>query len=396
MDISVKGGDRPQGSYMIYHLLPEWEVFSAYRGGAVANILANLMKFDSSIVVAGATDGDSWNLPSSRILLIPELALFAKVRGRGYLPPWVVGSILRDAFAPVLSRLKKNDIVWCHAQPSLCAALYRPIRAKGAFLIYHAHSSLAPFPLRSKFKFFRADTVIFVSEAMRQEALSLVPSLADTHAIANGADEATFHPAARRECRGEDAAEILYVGRLHPEKGVHVLMEALTLLERRGVTFRCRVLGSSFTGGSRPTAYSRRLTRIAPGNVTFGGYVRADKLAEAYRSSDIVCCPSLYQEPFGSVNIEAMACAIPVVASRVGGIPEIASEGGILLVEPGCATQLAAALQRLVEDEELRAKLGQVGLQSFQRRFTWERVYEQYRHVIDSLMEKPIADGSCR
>jgi len=259
------------------------------------------------------------------------------------------------------------------------------IHAKGAKLIYHSESPITIYPNQSLFRSFSADAYIFASEAMRQEALRLVPDLGNTHSIHNGADERLFYPAVTGESPLNPVPVILYVGRLHPEKGVHVLMAAMRILQERRIAVVCKVVGSSFSGGSKPTAYAKSLTRDRPSNVQFKDFRVQTGLAEEYRSADILCCPSIFQEPFGSVNIEGMACGIPVVASRVGGIPEIAAEGGVILVEPNSAVELADALQKLVEDKDLRTKIALEGLSSFQRRFTWRAIFKQYQDVANAL-----------
>jgi len=147
----------------------------------------------------------------------------------------------------------------------------------------------------------------------------------------------------------------------------------------------CKVVGSSFTAGSKATRYEKRLYKDRPPNVRFEGYRSAKEIAQEYRESDVFCSPSVFQEPFGNVNIEAMACGLPVVSTRVGAIPEVASEGGFLLVEPESALQLADALQVLIEDRDLRAKLAAEGLASFKRRFTWPTIVGQYREIEESL-----------
>ena len=369
---------------MIYHLLPELEVFSAYRGGAIAKNVANMMRFDRSRVVVCQAADDTWGFGTDRILVIPALQSFAKLhRSRSALPAWVTTSFFRYAFRRLLSMLQAGDVVWCHSQPSFCAALERSIHLKKAKLIYHSHSSVAPWFKRSKFRLFTADAYIFVSDAMRQEALRFLPSLKHTYAIHNGADDSRFYPMPRRTER--TTAVILFVGRIHRTKGVHVLLEAMKILQEREVNAVCRVVGSSFSGGSRATSYVRSLMRNRPSNLQFVDHRSATEIAEEFRAADVLCCPSIWQEPFGNVNIEAMACGVPVVATRVGGIPEIASEGGVTLVEPGSAVGVADALQRLVEDKNLRLEVGAEGLKSFQRRFTWEVIVRQYQGILNSL-----------
>lgn len=367
---------------MIYHLPSEGDVFSAYRGGAVAQIIANMMRFDPSSVVVCQSADDTWGYGADRILVIPELRTYARLRGRKYLPTWITGPFFRHIFQPFLSQLKSGDIVWCHNQPAICAALAGIIHLKGAKLIYHSHSSLAFYARRSQFRSFVADAWIFISRAMQKEALGLFPWLNDTYVVHNGADDTLFYPQLEGEGGNNAVPTILYVGRLDPVKGVHVLMAAMKILQERKVNVLCKVVGSYAFGGSKATPYIKSLLKSSPSNVQFEGWRSGKEIAEEYRAADILCCPSIWQEPFGNVNIEAMACGIPVVATRVGGIPDIAAEGGVLLVEPNSAVELADALQKLVEDKDLRANVAQAGLQSFRRRFTWSTIVRQYQEIV--------------
>ena len=85
------------------------------------------------------------------------------------------------------------------------------------------------------------------------------------------------------------------------------------------------------------------------------------------------------------VNVEAMATALPVVASAVGGIPEIFERGGGLLVPPNRAEELANAIELLVTDAGRRAQLSQEALCSFQTRYRWQGIRSQYHALVNSL-----------
>jgi spore coat protein SA len=370
---------------MIYHLLGDTDVFSAYRGNAIARNVANMMRFDSSRVVVCAASDSTWGYSSDRIVVVPELRISAKIPGKYFLPNWIMGLFFRWVFRSLLARLKENDIIWCHNQPIFCAALEKTVHAKKAKLIYHAHNSVTSYSYRSKFKFFTADALIFVSEALRQETLKFLPKLKNTFAVHNGADETLFYPSAATNLEIKDAPVILFVGRLHPTKGVHVLLKAMKILEARKINAVCKVVGSSAVGGSKSTHYVQSLYANCPSNVHFAPYQSGREIANEYRAADIFCCPSIWQEPFGNINIEAMACGISVVATRVGGIPEIAAEGGVVLVEPNSATELADALQKLVEDKNLRTSIAAEGLKSFRQRFTWSKITSQYRKVVETM-----------
>jgi spore coat protein SA len=378
---------------MIYYIVGE--PFSACTGLALANIAANLMRFDKSSVVVCPEADDTWGFSEDRIVVIPQLGLLAaeirgsSMRGWRFIPSRLRRRLICHLFGSVLSRLKSEDIIWCYNWPYVAEALEPETHSKGAKLIYHAQNSLAPYVERALFKSFTPDALVFNSEAMRHEALRLMPYLQNTCTIHNAADETLFYPTGGDTARDHTVPTILYVGRLVPAKGVHVLIEAMRILYQWKVDAICKVVGSSHAGGrrSKTTAYIRSLEKRRPPNVKFEGFRAATEIAQEYRAADIFCCPSIWQEPFGTVNVEAMASGVPVVATRVGGIPEIAAEGGVILVEPDSAFELADALRRLILDKALRAKVGAEGLESFRRRFTWTAIARQHRELIDSLRE---------
>ena len=374
---------------MVYYFLEE--PFSTIAGLALSSAAANMMRFsDSSAVVCPQAD-DTWGFSAHRILVIHQLHV-ANIRGWRFVPLLIRRQLMCSVFHPVLSRLTSGDTVWCFNWPHVAGALERAIHLKGAKLIYHAHNSLAPWAAGTVFKSFTPDAMIFNSEAMRQEALKLMPYLRNTHTIHNGADEAIFYPLPAGSGQKNTVPIILYVGRLVQVKGVHVLMEAMRILQERKIQAICKVVGSSHAGGSRDkvTTYIRSLRKHCPSNVQLAGFRAATDIAQEYRSADIVCCPSICQEAFGNVNIEAMASGVPVVATRVGGIPEIAARGGVLLVDPDSAVKLADALQKVIQDKALRTKMSAEGLASFQQRFTLRGIARKHRELLESLHDSKI------
>ena len=373
--------------HMKYHLLAEGDNFSVYRGNAVAKNVATVMRLDDSTAVVSPYSDDSWGFGPDRILEIPQLRVYDRIRGRKRLPTWVTGAYFRHIYRPLLSRLKEGDIVWCHNQPHVSAALAVPLRARGAKLVFHFHDLWNVQMAQAAFKSFVPDACVFVSDALRQHVLKLLPWLRNTFIIHNGADPLKFYPPPPGTAHNNPAPVILYVGRLHPEKGVHVLLDAMRILQKRKVNALCNVVGPSCSRSSRPTRYDKKLLDTCPSNVQFRGRTLSEEIGEVYRAADISCCPSICEEGFGNVNIEAMACGVPVVATRVGGIPEIAAQGGVALVEPNSPTKLADGLERFIEDKELRVRTGNQGLQSFQRRFTWDVFMKKYRDVSDTLTQ---------
>ena len=295
--------------------------------------------------------------------------------------------IIQDLFAPMLSQLRGSDIIWCHNWPYVAEGLSIAVRAKGAKLIYHAHNSIAAYAGRSLFQDLSVDSMIFNSEAMRIEALSHFPNLVNTVTIYNGADDNLFFPEPKRVEGSENDPVILFVGRLVPTKGVHVLVEAVNILNKRGLRFTCKLFGSPYSDIKlkSTTRYVRALREKCPPNCTLEGSRSALDIAKEFRNASIFCCPSVWNEPFGLVNIEAMASGLPVVASKVGGIPEIA-DGGVILVQPNSARDLADALGSLVSDQALREATAELGLASFRRNFRFSKIAQDYKTLANRVV----------
>src|SRR5207247_5987997 len=104
--------------------------------------------------------------------------------------------------------------------------------------------------------------------------------------------------------------------------------------------------------------------------------VSTDVVRQLYSHAAVFCCPSVY-EPFGIINLEAMACETPVVASAVGGILEVVEDGKTgLLVPPARPDELAAALRRVLDDPEFARALGQAGRRPLEEKFSWASAAE--------------------
>jgi len=212
---------------------------------------------------------------------------------------------------------------------------------------------------------------LMVSEYSARE-LGSPPSR--TRVIYGGVDCSRYHPDAERRRRG-----ILFVGRLTPHKGVDRLIRAVP----DGVE-----LAIAGTAGHDPEPperdYPRLLRRLARGRaVRFLGAVPDDELPELYRGAAVVALPSVdvtcygqripIVELLGLAALEAMASGTPVVCSRIGGLPEVVEDRvSGLLVEPGDGDGLRDALDELVSDRTLAARLGRNARERALERFTWD------------------------
>jgi spore coat protein SA len=369
----------------VFHLLTETDSFSDVHGAALQRWVANVLRFeeDRSVVVCARAD-TSWGLPQVETMRLARLWAYSKLKGRYRLPWSLRRPLLRKALQPLLGRLSPGDVVWIHNRPDYAAAIGEGVRAAGARLVVHLHNSLLiSFP-REVTTSFRADRMVFCSGYLEREARQAFPGLDQTTVIHNGADDSRFYPGSQEQ--GATPPLVLYAGRLVPEKGAHIFVDAMRLLRMRGINVLGRILGATGFGSNNPaTAYSRGIMRDAPANVEFAGYRTASALAAEFRNAHIFCSPSVWEEPFGLVNVEAMASGLPTVTTRGGGVPEVFAEGGALLVARNSATELAAALEAVACDAALRRKLADEAYQSFRRNFTWQAVHGRYRQTLESF-----------
>ena len=174
---------------------------------------------------------------------------------------------------------------------------------------------------------------------------------------------------------GSEGTTILFVGRLEHRKGIDVLLDAIPLVlkEEPGLAFR--IVGDDGIPGPGKKTYRSAFERSEAGRqfaaqVRFDGKVDDETLNRAYAECDVYVSPSRY-ESFGLVFLEAMRQGKAVIGCDVGGMPEIiAAEKTGLLVPPGDAPALAAAILRLARDPGLRAGMGAAGRTLFEEKFT--------------------------
>lgn len=260
------------------------------------------------------------------------------------------------------------------------------------FFLYpqlHTRAKRLFFPLAIRYSARHADALISVSESTRQDAIRLTGVEPDKiFSVPLGVSE-DFHPtsdpAARNKIREryhlpEDF--ILYVGLVEPRKNLPLLIKSYKALAGRGISLPLVIVGRF------GWMYQEVLDLVdALGIkevVQFAGYIPQDDLPIVYNLASLFVYPSLY-EGFGLPVLEAMACGVPVVATSVSSLPEVAGEAG-LLVPPGDETALTQAMQAALTDPDVRQQLTEKGPQRASQ-FTWKRTAQStlkvYQHVLD-------------
>jgi len=166
---------------------------------------------------------------------------------------------------------------------------------------------------------------------------------------------------------GWDHGYVLYVGRLVEEKGIWTLLRAAKNLPQ--INFK--IVGT----GPEEAGLKKAASQLS--NVEFVGFVAGEALWNLYRGARSVVVPSLWQEVFGLVALEAMAAGKPVIASNIGGLPEIVSDRVTgLLVQPGSVPELTEAIERLFFDHGMTREMGFAGRERVLKDFTMEKHYE--------------------
>ncbi|WP_461867193.1 glycosyltransferase family 4 protein [Thermococcus sp.] len=224
--------------------------------------------------------------------------------------------------------------------------------------------------------------------AVSKAAKAFIEHFTDTpvEIIPNGVDDTVFTPSKKKEKIKEkfgiDGKVVLYVSRMSYRKGPHVLLNAFSQIEEAALV----MVGS---GEMLPFLRAQAKFLRIEDRVKFVGYVKNEVLPEIFRMADVFVLPSITAEAFGIVILEAMASGLPVVATDVGGIPEIVmeSESG-LLVPPGNELELRNAIQKLLLDDKLRERLGSNGRKAVEERYSWNRVTEQIEKTYEDVISR--------
>lgn len=234
------------------------------------------------------------------------------------------------------------------------------------------------------------------------KGMSLCNEWADVHTIHNGVRHEHFGSAAAARRGGElraelgipaDAVVFLFVGAIVPEKGFHHLAEAFRRLAPGDPRIHLLVAGSAslwdMNGHLAETSYEvgtakRLCSLLRAGRVHLLGTVKSSEMPAVYAASDVTVVPSVWPEPFGLVALESLAAGKPVIASEVGGLPELVAPDNGQLVPPADEEALAAAM-RAFTNPQLRAERGRAARAS-SAEFSWDGVAQGLEHVYEAAL----------
>ncbi|MEH7500893.1 glycosyltransferase family 4 protein [Neobacillus drentensis] len=186
---------------------------------------------------------------------------------------------------------------------------------------------------------------------------------------------------------------ILFVGRLRKIKGVHKILQAMPSIIQAVPDTLLIIAGSAFYGSDRKTKYVDNLYRLAKDfseNVMFISFIPHADIHVWFKASDIVLVPSIGHEAFGLVNVEAMACGVPVIATNIGGMPEVIEHGktGYLINTQNLEAELSTCVIQLLNNPKRIKKLGLNSLDRVLENFTWEKSANRILRLYNKMVSK--------
>jgi alpha-maltose-1-phosphate synthase len=252
-----------------------------------------------------------------------------------------------------------------------------------------------------------ADAVIAVSNETRNDVLRLFDIAPEkVHVIYNGIDLQEYQRADSTEAlvaHGIDPERpfVLFVGRITRQKGIIHLVNAIPDIDPALQIVLCAGAPDTKEIGEEMTARVAEVSAGREGVIWIQEMLPRPEVIQLYSHAAVFCCPSVY-EPFGIINLEAMACETAVVASAIGGIPEVVVPGetGLLIdlplregtfepVDPvGFSRDLAAAVNEVALSPDLQARFGAAGRKRVEEHFSWTAIAQQTLELYRGLSDE--------
>jgi len=368
-------------------LLSGREKFSAYYGGALARWTYEVYRhltseLDVKVFGFPTLDEDLYPIPhetshSWRLCkMVAQIPVARRYEDRLWL--W---SLRR--------RLQQVDVVHIHNRPQW-AFILRQLGLQCRIVIHLQNDHLGHWTRLMLDALAPAvDAVVTCSTYLRDTFASRSSEIGrKTHVIFNGVNTEIFRPCETLR----EPKTIFFLGRFEPEKGILQLVRAYALLLEDHPDAKLVIGGGTGFGTHNQTPYVRQVESLARSiqqncraAIQFTGYIHHERdLPAWFQRATVFACPSLFQEPFGLVNAEAMACATATVGSNRGGIPEVLGDAG-KVIDPENIEGFSVALSEVLANPERRRQLGQAGYQRASRLFDWKVIASKWIELLNGL-----------
>jgi starch synthase len=253
-----------------------------------------------------------------------------------------------------------------------------------------------------------ADAIIAVSQGTKTDILRAYPEVKANrvHVIYNGIDLAEYRKSSDTKAltdHGVDATVpyVLFIGRVTRQKGVTHLVDAIRYLPREAQVVLCAGAPDTPEIASELRQKVESARRERPRVVWIEKMVTRQEAIQLYSHARVFCCPSIY-EPFGIINLEAMSCSTPVVATATGGIKEVVVDGETGYLVPfdqdpvtgfptdpeKLARDLAFQINRLLEDPERCKRFGDAGRRRVEETFSWTAIAKQTIRLYEQVIQQ--------
>ena len=249
----------------------------------------------------------------------------------------------------------------------------------------------------------RTDAIITVSQYLKKRIVQKYPQCADKiKVVHNGVRLDTFkklapHEAGTLQWRNQlglnpEDKVILFVGRISAQKGVEFLIDAFSRLAQETAGIKLLIVGTTWFVDFVETVYLKQIKSMSAkikDRIIFAGFVHHQDLNYLYNMATLCVIPSVFQDPFPLVSLEALSAGCPVIAAKVGGIPEIIIENKTgLLVPSENSFELYCKIKSLLLDNSLRERLSENGLKFVQDQYDFSNVARAYERIYMNVHEK--------
>ena len=306
-----------------------------------------------------------------------------------------------DYIRAALRRVKgqRFDVIQIENRPTFVPIVRRTFPRTPVVLSLHSLTFMSYLPRNRAQQILRqvngvTSVVSFVTQTMKNR----YPKYADKFRTAIlGCDTNKFRPRSlkfkqklRKKWGVSGSFNTLFVGRIVYKKGLHTLVRTVGQLRKHHPRMRIVAVGASWPGVSRQTPYMRQVRQMSKRlgvPIRFTGYIPPARVHDMYHLGDVFVNPTQYREGFATVNSEAMASGIPVIASNRGGIREVVKHGqsGLLVDAYGSPTAFANAIARVKASPALARRLAQEGRKRIVSQFSWfstvRRLKAHYRSI---------------